>query len=488
MKNVETFYPLSPMQEGMLFHTLVAPGSGVYVRQVSCRLAGDVNIAAFERAWQHMVARHPSLRTFFVWQDVKSPVQVVQREVTLPLERMDWRGQAPAEQQNRLQAFLNEDRVRGFDLARAPLMRLRLIQLEDAAYHFVWSFHHLLLDGWSVFLLSNELTACVVALSQGKPLPALPPARPYRDYIVWLQQQDKAQAEAFWRASLKGVSAPTPLPMKPAGAAGGQAVEQQQVRLSAAETTALQAFARQHKLTLNTLIQGAWALLLSHHGQQSDVIFGMAVSGRPAELAGVEAMIGLFINTLPMRVHVAPAEPLAAWLAALQAQQVEARRYEYSALVQIQGWSEIPRGLSMFDSMLGFHNFPRRAAGSDAGAGSSLLMDDVRSTIQIGLPLEIDIAPAAELGLTMRYACERFDAATIARLLADFAAVLRAMVTRAAAPVSEVLNVMTTADRQQQAQQAEQYEDAVLQKLKGIKRHARTGGRARGESAGGTGT
>jgi hypothetical protein len=211
----QDLYPLSPMQQGMLFHSLYAPDSGVYVEQFGCTLQGalgsePLNISAFERAWRHLMERHTILRTAFLGQGLKEPVQVVYQQAPLVLQQEDWRSLDAHQRQERLQAFMAEDRQRGFDLAEPPLMRLALLRVAENAYEFVWTYHHMLLDGWSMPLLLTEFMTCYEAYSHHRPVP-LPPARPFRDYIVWLRKQDLAKAEAFWRQRLQGFMAPTPL-------------------------------------------------------------------------------------------------------------------------------------------------------------------------------------------------------------------------------------------------------------------------------------
>jgi NRPS condensation-like uncharacterized protein len=269
LKNVEDFYPLSPVQQGMLFHSLLAPRSGVYVEQTTCAVQGDLNIAAFERAWQQVVDRYPVLRSSFVWENVAEPVQVVQRQVPVTIEQHDWRDRTAVEQAAGIEAFMQADRERGFALARAPLMRLALIRLSDDTVQFFWSFHHLLLDGWSTPTLLRHVFAGYEALRRGQE-PRHAPERPYRDYIAWLRRQDMAAAEAFWRQALQGFAAPTPLglawpPDQPPDAA--QTYAEQQVQLPSELLGALQSYARRHRLTINTLVQGAWALLLSRYAR-----------------------------------------------------------------------------------------------------------------------------------------------------------------------------------------------------------------------------
>jgi hypothetical protein len=384
-RDIEAVYPLSPMQQGMLFHSLYAPESGVYFEQLTCTLRGDFDVSAFQRAWQRLVERHPVLRTAFAWKRLDKTLQFVHRQVHLPLERQDWRELSPAEQKERLETFLQAERRRGFNLSQAPLVRLALVQTAPDAHYFVWSHHHLLFDGWSMSLLLKEVMIFYQAFCQGQDV-QLPPSRPYRDYIAWLQQQDTAEAERFWRQTLRGFIAPTPLTVDRA-IEGEEGCSEQETWLSVETTAALQSLARQHQLTLSTLVQGAWALLLSRYSGLEDVVFGATVSGRPAELAGVESMVGLFINTLPVRIQVPPQASVLAWLKTLQTQLVKVRQYEYSALVQIQEWSDVPRNVPLFESILVFENYP--VADSLRQQQTSLKVEDVHSVEQTNYPLTV---------------------------------------------------------------------------------------------------
>src|SRR6266850_834097 len=306
MERIESIYPLSPVQKGMLFHTLYAPESGVYVEQLTCILRGDLDATELGRAWQRVVNRHPVLRTAFVWEGVNEPVQIVHPRLELPIERLDWSALPPEDQERRLETYLETDRRRSFPLARAPLMRLALIRLSAEAHRFVWTHHHLLLDGWSVPLVMKEVFDHYSALREGREL-HLPRPGPYQAYVTWLKKQSLSEAEAYWRGKLTGFSAPTRLAVDrgETGMAGSrEGYDEQQLKLSAATTSALNAWARTHHLTLNTLAQAAWAILLSRYSGDEDVVYGATVSGRPPDLPGVEAMVGLFINTLPVRVRV----------------------------------------------------------------------------------------------------------------------------------------------------------------------------------------
>ncbi|MFN6559105.1 MAG: non-ribosomal peptide synthetase [Nostoc sp. ChiSLP01] len=448
-KNIENFYPLSPMQQGILYHSLAVPESGVYFEQFSWTLQGKLNLTAFHRAWQYIVERHSILRTCFVWEGLKEPVQVVHRQVILPWQEDHWQHLSPEEQQQKLEVFLHNDRSGGFELTSPPLMRLTLIQLSDTCYNFTWSHHHLLLDGWSVAIIFKEVLACYKAFSNGQDL-YLEPVRPYRDYIVWLQQQNLSEAEAFWRQILKGFTTPTRLWVD-RGSINSlnlqNGYDEQKIQLSAVTTVALQSIAQQHQLTLNTLIQGAWALLLSCYSGEEDVVFGAVASGRPPTLAAAESMVGLFINTLPIRVKVSPEEFILPWLQKIQTQLLEVRQYEYSPLVKIQGWSEVPKGLALFESIIVFENYP-----VDASLGerdTNFEIEDFHGFERTNYPITLTVNPGKELLLKITYDdSDRFEGNTIIRMLGHLQALLESMVKNPQQRLCE-LSLLTETERHQ---------------------------------------
>jgi amino acid adenylation domain-containing protein len=447
-KNIEAIYPLSPTQQGILFHTLYAPQSRAYFSQISCTFNDDLNIEAFEHAWQETMNRHAILRTAFVWEELNEPLQVVGRNVKLRVAQSDWRELSAEQQQERLLTLLQEDRARGFQLSRAPLMRLSIVRLGERAYQFIWSFHHLLIDGWSQSLIIKEVFTLYETYAQGKAI-KLDEPRPYRDYINWLRQQDAGKAEAYWRGQLHGVTAPTKLGIERSQhttTETGQDFAQQQIKLSSQVSKGLKEFARQQRLTLNTVIQGAWALLLGRYSGQSDVVFGAVVSGRPATLAGFDKMVGLFINTLPVRVRIAEEQGVGEWLKQLQENQVEMRQYEYSSLVQVQGWSEVPRGLPLFESILDFENYPMDRALQQWGA--NLEQGDIGFVIRTNYPLEVVAVPGPEFSLQMKYDSERFDDATIVRMLGNFGILLESIIADPSQPLSR-LPLLTPAEEHQ---------------------------------------
>lgn len=447
-QQVEDVYPLTPIQQGMLYHTLCAPESGIYVNQLSCFLHGKFDASVFTRAWQEVVKRHPALRTAFVWDCLDEPLQIVYSNLQLHLEEQDWRKLSSGKCEQRLEAYRAEQ-YRNFKLSEAPLMRMIVVRVAEETYQFVWTFHHLLLDGWSVSLLLKEVFTLYKSSCESQNI-KLEESYPFRNYIEWLQQQDLSKAEVFWRQTLKGFTKPKSLLIdRTPGALLKQATnyKEQKIYLSASTTATLQSLARQHQLTLNSIVQGAWALLLSHYTGEKDVVFGSIFSGRPTDLVGIELMAGLFINTLPVRLQVIPEASFLPWLKALQAQQVELRQYEYSPLVEIQGWSEVPRGVPLFESILVFENYPIDS--SLLKQNGDLKIEQVRSLEQTNYPLTVVVVPGSELSLAISYSCEHFHASTIAQMLSHFKNLLEGIAMAPARCLSD-LPLLTKAERRQQ--------------------------------------
>ncbi|MFD0305959.1 non-ribosomal peptide synthase/polyketide synthase [Streptomyces sp. NPDC127119] len=413
---VEDLLPLTPLQEGMLFHRLVGGADDVYVDQAALLLDGVADPQTFGLAWQRVTDRTPALRTSVVWQDVPVPLQVVHRDVQVPLTYFDWRDAGPGERADRLDRLRADDLAHGIDLASAPLMRLTLVRLPDARLHLLWTSHHLILDGWSLAQVLTEVCEEYAALTAGgEPNP--PVRRSFADYVRWLADQDAEAARAYWRETLGGFASPTPLPVdRPlTGTHESRSADVHTAELSDAASATLARTARDAGLTVNTVVQGAWALLLARHSAEPDVVFGTTVSGRPDELPGVESMVGMFINTVPTRVHVDGHRPAADWLRELQDVQAESRRFAAASLAELTALSEVPSGTPLFHSMVAFENYPFDAART---SGSGVRLVDVASRDATNYPLVLRAYQGERLGFDLAYDPELFDAATV-RALAD---------------------------------------------------------------------
>ena len=446
-RGVEDVYPLTPLQEGVLFHTLYAPGSGMYMGQFGYVLEGPLDVAALERAWQGVVARHEAFRAGFAWEGLPRPVQVIRREAAPRFRVEDWRGLDEAERQARLERFLAEDLVEGFELGQAPLMRLALFRLGEQEHQLVWTQHHLILDGWSLSLVFRDV---LEAYARGGAL-QLAQGRRFGEYVAWLERQDRTRAERFWREALAGFGVPTPLPAaRPAGDAGGEPGDGMvRLRLSAERTGALQEQARRWGLTMSTVVQGAWAVLLGRYADEDDVVFGATVSGRPAELSGVEETVGMFINTLPVRVRLQGAAKVREWLAELQRGQVEAREYEYTPLVEVQRWSQVPEGGALFESLVVFENFPvDQVVAEAAGDVNGLRVRGNFVRDSGNYPLSLTAEATATLALSLRYDRTLFDAETAERLVGHLEVVFAAMASGPERRLSE-LSLLRESERAQ---------------------------------------
>jgi hypothetical protein len=455
-RNIEAVYPLSPMQQGMLFHSVYDPESRLYFEQMSCVLHGDLDIESFKRAWQEVGNRHPALRTVFAWKSLDQMLQVVHRQMELPIDFHDWRGLSQDEQESNLDAYLLREREKGFDPSQAPLIQLALLRIDDDAYYFVEAHHHVLLDGWSLPLILKEVLTLYEGYRVGQDI-HLDPARPYREYISWIEKQDRSSAEAYWRESLHGFTAPTPLVVdsktlgSPDDSKGVDSpiqteVGDESILLTREESKSLIELTRRHNLTVNTLVLAAWALLLSRYSGEQEVLFGSTVSGRPADLSGVENMVGLFINTLPVKVRVEQDATIADWLVLLQSQLVEMRQYEYSSLVDIQDWSQVPRGLSLFESILIFENYP--VDQSLREQKGSLSIDSIATREQTNYPINVVSASGERIPLRIVYDLQRFDAATIQRMLGHLKILLVGLAAHPEKQLSE-LPILADAEKQQ---------------------------------------
>src|SRR6185436_2975165 len=307
-------YALAPMQEAMLFHSLCSPRSGFEIEQLLGYLAEELDALGFKNAWRRVMQRHAVLRTRFLWEDGVAPMQEVQEHLELSWAEHNWTELAPDEQERAWAAFLRADRSRGFRLDRAPLWRVTVFRLGPSAYRFVWTFHHALMDGRSFPIVLREVFQLTDAFARRQTL-ELPRPRPYQEHIRCLGQRDFAQAESFWRERLRGFTRPTPLRLsRPDSNPTGLRRGDKECQLPALLSAQLERIADENGFTLNTVIQGAWALLLSRAAGEAEVLFGATRACRQSTVEGAIFMVGLFINTLPMRVEVDPELEWLSWL------------------------------------------------------------------------------------------------------------------------------------------------------------------------------
>ncbi len=430
-------YPLSAMQQGMIFNSLYLPQSGVEVEQILCTLSEAIDIDCLIQSWEKLFEHHAVLRTSITGLGSETPMQVVYPTIELPFNQQNWQHLAIPEQTRQLEEFLQRDRQLGFNLLneREPLTRLTLIQLAENHYRLLWTFHHVLLDGRSIRRLLEEFFSVYGALQRGE-TPVLKSTRRYRDHIAWLQAQDTQLAKPFWQDLLQGITHPTPLPQclkapsasDLASSLGQFGHGQVTLELNPSETLAIAQFAECHQITPNTLVQASWALLLSRHSNCGDVVFGAVRACRRSSVDEADAMVGLLMNSLPVRVTVDLDAPLVPWLQTLRAQHLAVRPYEHTPLPEVQSWSELPRGMALFESLVMFERGDLRGA-----AGRSIELIE-----QPSLPLVLIAHWEAQLTLRISYDRMRFDHATAQRLLGQLTTLLNGMVADPTQTLSQV--------------------------------------------------
>ncbi|MEO1395699.1 MAG: amino acid adenylation domain-containing protein [Cyanobacteria bacterium J06634_5] len=466
---IENMYPLSPMQEGLLFHSLLSPASGTYVPQIVLSFSSDperpINGQLLKQAWEEAVAQHSTLRTGFYWEQRDNPFQVVYRHGASSWTdkiwiEQDWQHLSAAEQAAKLEILLECNRSEPFNLNQPPLMRLTWIDRgcdrqtasPQNRYYLIWCYHHLILDGWSASQLLKEVFQQYFVSSGNLSVsPRLvPPA--YGEYIAWLNKQDITAAQSFWKDYLNGWAGPTSLPIvkiqtpQKAETLSPQLTEQQRP-LSAKATQRIKTFAQAHKITLNTLIQVALGLVLSRYCDTRDVVFGATCAGRPTELAGALSMVGLFINTLPVRVRLDNNATVAGWLQGLSTQQAATTDYEYISLRELQQWAN--EGKSLFDCLLVFESYPISA--KTFSAQTDLQLDDIQFNEWTHFPLTILVSGENQLTFTAKHRAEQLSAEAVSRFLGHLTNVITALIKKPDICLKDI-SLLCSAEKKQLAQ------------------------------------
>jgi len=447
-QDIEDAYGLTATQKGMLFHTAYSPRSGMYVQQMVGHLHEQLNVPAFRRAWQQIAERHSVLRTSFCLEQCDEPLQQIHQPVVFPFDEHDWRSMSDSEQERQLKDYLSADRRAGFDLAKAPLVRLALFHLGDANCRLVWTSHHALLDGRSRLIVLEELFALYEACCHGENL-SLAPAPRFKDHIDWLAKQDFSHAENFWRRELGGVRSPAPLGIDRLAlenSHGDECYGSRMLRLSSSLTASLSKMAERHRLTLNTLLQGAWALLLSRYSGRRDIMFGATRVCRHSPVEGVDSMVGLLINTVPVRIDVSEDWGVLAMLEKLRAKWIAMREYEQTPLSKIQEWSGVPGSTPLFESLMVFENFELNAALRAKARGFE--QREFQLIGKTNYPLTISGYRDQQLLLKVDYDRSRLQDDSIARLLGHIESVLAAMVCNPGQRIAD-LSILTETERQQ---------------------------------------
>ncbi|MBU4630248.1 amino acid adenylation domain-containing protein [Pseudomonas sp. BF61] len=422
VQQIEDIYPLSPMQEGLLVHTLLEKNSGIYFMQECYTIKETLDYPRFEAAWQQVVKRYEAIRASFLWNTGGTLLQVIHKNSNVQVERLDLSHVPMDRVQAQIEHLLKVEREAGFDLALQPPIRFKLILLADHSHRFVMSNHHILLDAWCRSLLMSDFFEIYHAMLAGKPCELATPYR-FRDFIQWLQQQDRTAATTFWQDQLEGLEHTTSLPVDhpQVPAHSVSVIGDNYTWLSQQDSTALQEAATRHHLTLNTFVQAAWALTLHNHSRSRDVVFGVTVSGRPAHIPEMQNTVGLFINSVPLRVAIpTPDSQLStlAWLQTILHKNVSLREYDYLPLVNIQECSQILKGQPLFNSLFVYENAPMEDSVGQDAQDMGVISDSSRT--HTNYPVTVVVYPSDKVGLHLSYDTRFFEQSTMDSLLEEF--------------------------------------------------------------------
>ncbi len=439
-KNVAEIYPLTPLQQGLLFHT-EADTDGAYVVQTAYELRGHLNESLFKKAWELTIARHPVLRCLFAGLTSNKPVQVILKKAELSWSVYDWKNHSPAVCARRFKELTEAERTTGFAVDRPPLMRFYWLQLESDVVRFIWTYHHALLDGWSVPLVLRDVIHIYDALNKGLS-PQLPPPAIYRNYISWLKQQSSKQAIHYWKSLLKDHTEPTQLNLSAPTGESETAIQELDVSFDKKTTSHLKAFCQQHRLTLNILCQGALSLLLERYSDTNNIVFGTTVSGRPSEISQINELIGAFINSIPVQSHINPNDHVIALLENLRTQQLERDQYSFLPLTEIQKCSQVNDGSPLFNTLFVFENFPVdpsiKQTLSDLEISRVLLED------KTSFPLTIAAKVTDVLSFNIQFKTSEYQQKDIECLIQNYQCIIEQMVNNHQSLLSELVTLQET--------------------------------------------
>lgn len=443
-EGVEDVYPLSPMQEGLFYHTLLDKGSTAYFNQTSYRIRGRLSAEMVKAAMDRLFERYDIFRAVFVYEGLAEPVQVILRNRSVDYCFHDFSSLPGIEEkESALAAFKETDRKRLIDLTKGPLVRIAVIQLDETLFELVWNDHHILKDGWSTGIIMPEFVALYAALVSGHE-PALRPPHPYRRYLEWLEKQDNALTKKYWETYLSSYETPAGITVlrKHRETAEGYRKEEATVTFDKHTTTRLNQLARSRQITLNTVIQAAWGIFLAKYNGVNDLVFGSVVSGRPAAVQGIESMVGLFINTVPVRICFESAESFEQVISRVQEAAIEGEQHHYLSLAAIQALSPLRQHL--LDHILVFDNYP--VAGRMAGMNEQADHDDTTLRVQkihimdhAHYDFSMVVGPGEELMVRFDYNALVFDPLLIDRLATTFEKFLYRLLQSPAAPVGTLV-------------------------------------------------
>ncbi|WP_149094049.1 non-ribosomal peptide synthetase [Paenibacillus terrae] len=438
---VDNVYALTPMQKGMLFHSQLdsqAAANDAYFEQFSYDLRGQLDIQAFAESMNILVRRHEALRTHFYFGRDTEPLQVVYRSRDCGFQYKDLRKLDVDQRDTWLKSFKLENKARGFDLRRDVLLRVAILRTGEDSYHFVWSFHHIVMDGWCLSLVNKEVFESYAALQEGR-VPELAPAVPYSSFIEWLEAQDREVAADYWSSYLSGYEQQTALPAVKSGRKSeGYTASDWVTDLERELTTRVEETAKRYQVTMNTLLQTAWGIVLQKYNDHNDAVFGSVVSGRPSDISGAENIIGLFINTIPVRIRSEAGESFAEVMKKMQEQALASHAYDTYPLFEIQALTDQKQNL--IQHIMVFENYPVDEQVEQLGQNDEapFEIDNVTVFEQTNYDFNLAVMPGEALRLSFGYNTQVYDVADIRRIAGHFIHLLEQVTVNPNIAVSEI--------------------------------------------------
>ncbi|MEW9702890.1 amino acid adenylation domain-containing protein, partial [Paenibacillus sp. SI8] len=430
-EHVQDMYFLSPMQEGMLFHYVMDQGkSNAYFEQMSIRIQGTLDVDLFSLSLNRIAQRHDVFRTIFLYEKVKRPVQVVLKERPIQAYYENISGLPEQERELYVERFKQTDLEQGFDLTKDTMMRISILQTGETDYQVIWSHHHILMDGWCLGIIVGELFQIYAALREQAPI-QLDRTFPYSDYMKWLERQDKEEAKRFWSEALDGYEQLASVPQRATddpGISSGYKQEEFTIRFDEKLTAQLQQLASRHQVTLNTVFQSIWGIVLQRYSHANDVVFGSVVSGRPSQVVGIEKMVGLFINTIPVRVKSSSDDTFSDVLRSVQRGALSAEPFTYLPLAEVQAQTVLANQL--FNHILVFENYPVEESVQNGSIESQLGFEatDVSMVEQTSYDLNLLVMPGRELGVRLNFNANVYDRHFLQRIEGHLHTVARTIV------------------------------------------------------------
>ncbi|KZE78885.1 non-ribosomal peptide synthetase [Paenibacillus elgii] len=434
---IENVYALTPMQKGMLFYSQFDRQSSAYFEQVTYDLQGSFDVEAFAQSLNLLVRRHGALRTNFYTDRGTEPLQVVYRHRDCGFHYEDLRGMEEAERSAYVQAFEVADKAKGFDLSRDVLIRVSILRIGERAYRFIWSFHHIVMDGWCLSLVNKEVFEGYNALREQRQ-PELAPAVPYSRFIEWLEAQDGEAAAAYWRDYLSGCEQRTALPSTKLREAEGYGPGEWSCGLGKSLTERMNRTAKKHQVTVNTLMQTAWGVVLQKYNNNGDAVFGSVVSGRPSDIQGVEGIVGLFINTIPVRIRCEAEETFAEAMRRTQEQALASNAYDTYPLFEIQALTEQKHDL--ISHIMVFENYPVEEQVEQLGSPDEAAFEIANVSVfeQTNYDFNLVVLPGEEIRVSFGYNTLAYDEDDIRRIQGHFVHILEQVADNPHLCVSEL--------------------------------------------------